>query len=204
MNRTPRMLNRVILVVLGVLLLACGLNLLLVAVSADYAQGWRNTAANVGTWFDAVLAQTTLPGQSDSWLWIVVAALLICLILLMLWWIAVQGRGRGGDYVSVFLPEGPVPGRVEISQSTVEQALRHYLGKRRDVLSINVSVWSLDPEAGLRIKVQPRKGTAPGALGRDVARAARLAQDALGVGGPVVIYLVAGARSRFARTERVL
>ncbi len=204
MNRTPRLLNRIVISLLGLLLLAAGLNALLVAVSEGYARGWRNLAWGLGAWFDAMLAQTTLPGQRDSWLWIVVAALLICAILLMLWWVAVQGRGRGGDYVSRFIPDERMPGRVEISQSTVEQALRHFLGRRSDVVSINVSVWESEPEAGLRIKVQPRKGTAPGALGRDVARAARLAQDALGVGGPVLVCLVVGTRSRFAKSERVL
>ncbi|RAX49156.1 hypothetical protein DQ353_11345 [Arthrobacter sp. AQ5-05] len=204
MNQTPRLLNRIVISLLGLMLLAGGLNALLVASSEGYARGWRNVASDLGAWFDAMLAETTLPGQKDSWLWIAVAALLICGILLMLWWITVQGKGRGGDYVSTFIPDGAMPGRVEISQSTVEQALRHFLGRRSDMVSINVSVWELAPEAGLRIKVQPRKGTAPGALGRDVARAARLAQDALGVGGPVLIYLVVGTRSRFARTERVL
>ena len=204
MNQTPRLLNRIVLSVLGVLLLAAGLNLVLVAAHPGYARGWQRAASGAGAWFDSVLASTTLPGQQDSWLWILVSALLICMILLMLWWITVQGRGRGGDYLSMFHAEGPMPGRTEISQSTVEQALRHYLGRRGDVLSLNVSVWDLGPEPGLRIKVQPRKGTAPGALGRDVARAAVLAQEALGVGGPVVVFLVAGARSHFARTERVL
>lgn len=204
MNRTPRLLNRIVLAVVGFVLLAGGVNMLLVAGLPGYAGTWRRGATEVGAWFDRLLASYTLPGQKDSWLWIVVTALLICVILLMLWWIAVQGRGRGGDYVSTFVAEGPMPGRTEISQSAVEQALRHFLGRRSDVVSINVSVWNLEPEAGLRIKVQPRKGTAPGALGRDVARAARLVQDALGVAGPVVIYVAVGTRSRFARTERVI
>lgn len=204
MNQTPRLLNRIILSVLGFVLLAGGVNMLLVSAVPGYSALWRRGATDVGAWFDRLLLDTTLPGQKDSWLWIVVTVLLICVILLMLWWIAVQGRGRGGDYVSMYVAEGPMPGRTEISQSAVEQALRHFLGRRSDVVSINVSVWNLEPEAGLRIKVQPRKGTAPGALGRDVARAARLVQGALGVSGPVVIYVAVGTRSRFARTERVL
>lgn len=204
MNRTPRLLNRIMLTVLGLLLLVGGLHLALAAFSPGYGRGWRAFATDVGMWFDRVLAATTLPGQKDSWLWILIAALLICVILLMLWWIAVQGRGSGGDYVSRYFADEPMPGRVEISQGAVEQALRHFLGRRGDVISIHVSVWELEPEAGLRIKVQPRKGTAPGPLGRDVARAARLAQDALGVTGPVVVYLAVGTRSRFARSERVL
>lgn len=204
MNRTPRLLNRILLAVAGLALLVCGAHLVLAALSPGYAAGWREVAADLGARANAVLAATTLPGQRESWLWILLAALLLCLILLVLWWIAVQGRGRGGDYVSAYFDDEPMPGRVEISQSAVEQALRHVLGRRNDVISIGVSVWELEPEAGLRIKVQPRKGTAPGPLGRDVARAARVVQQAMGVGGPVVVYLAVGTRSRFARVERVL
>jgi hypothetical protein len=204
MNRTPRLLNRILLAILGLALLACGAHLSLAAVAPDYAAGWRQAAAQLDARANEVLAATTLPGQSESWLWILIAGLLICLILLVLWWIAVQGSGRGGDYVSAYFDDEPLPGRVEISQHAVEQALRHVLGRRNDIISIGVSVWGLEPEAGLRIKVQPRKGTAPGPLGREVARAAQLVQQTMGTAGPVVVYLAVGTRSRFARVERVL
>lgn len=204
MNRTPRMLNRILLAVLGLALLACGAHLVLAALSPGYADGWRQVADQLGARTNEVLAATTLPGQRESWLWILISALLICFILLTLWWIAVQGSGRGGDYVSAYFDDDPLPGRVEISQNAVEQALRDVLGRRHDIISIGVSVWVLEPEAGLRIKVQPRKGTAPGPLGRDVARAARVVQQSMGVSGPVVVYLAVGTRSRFARVERVL
>lgn len=204
MSRTPRLLNRILLTILGVALLACGAHLTLAALSPGYAAGWRQAAVGLGTRTNEVLAATTLQGQRESWLWIPIAALLLCLILLILWWIAVQGSGRGGDYVSAYFDDEPLPGRVEISQSAVEQALRHVMGRRNDVISIGVSVWALEPEAGLRIKVQPRKGTAPGPLGRDVARAAQIVQQSMGVSGPVVVYLAVGTRSRFARVERVL
>lgn len=204
MNRTPRLLNRILLAALGSALLLCGIHLVLGANSPGYAAGWRQLATRLGELSGGVLAAATLPGQRDSWLWILVAALLLCLVLLLVWWIAVQGRGRGGDYVSAYFDDVPLPGRVEISQNAVEQALRQVLGRRNDVISIGVSVWDLEPEAGLRIKVQPRKGAAPGPLGRDVARAARRVQQSLGVTGPVVVYLAVGARSRFARVERVL
>lgn len=204
MNQTPRLVNRILLILIGFLLLLCGAHLMLTAFAADYAQRWQVIASGAGAWFGNLLTINTLPGQKDSWVWILIAAFLICIILLMLWWITVQGRGRGGDYVSKYFADENTPGRVEISPNAVDQMLRHFLGRRSDIISINICVWNLLPEAGLRVKVQPRKGTAPGPLGRDVARAARLAQDALGVSGPVLVYVVVGTRSRFARTERVI
>ena len=203
MNRTPRLLNRVLLGIFGVLLLALGVHLVLIALAPGYAGGWRAVAGGVYRGAEQVLLATTLPGQRESWLWIIVAALLVALILLMIWWMSVQGRGRTNDYVSDYFDDEPMPGRVEISGEAVEQTIRALLGRRTDVVSLSVSVWELSPVPGLKIKVQPRKGVEPGRLGREVVDAAHAAQELLGAGGPVVVYLAAGARSRFARSDRV-
>lgn len=203
MNLTPRVLNRSLSTFFGAILLAVGIHLLLVAGVADYATWWRGAASALGESAHGVLLATTLPGQQESWLWIVLALLLIVAILLMVWWISVQGRGRASAYVSAYFDDDPMPGRVEISDEAVEQALRAMLGRRADVVSLSVTLWENAPVPGLRIKVQPRTGVAPGELGAEIADAARAAQELMGSGGPVVIHLAGGARSRFARSERV-
>ncbi|MGL3807854.1 hypothetical protein ACSYDW_17385 [Paeniglutamicibacter sp. R2-26] len=203
MNRTPRLLNRVLLGIFGVLLLALGIHLVLIALAPGYAGGWRAVAGRMYGKAEQILLATTLPGQRESWLWIIVAALLIAVILLMIWWMSVQGRGRTNDYVSDYFDDEPMPGRVEISGEAVEQAIRSLLGRRTDVVSLSVSVWERSPEPGLKIKVQPRKGVEPGRLGREIVDAAHAAQELLGADGPVVVYLAAGARARFARSDRV-
>ncbi|MFF5792870.1 hypothetical protein ACFY5D_12545 [Paeniglutamicibacter sp. NPDC012692] len=203
MNQTPRLLNRILLGIFGVLLLALGIHLLLIAGVPDYARGWRGLADAVYGSGRQILLATTLPGQKESWLWIIVAALLIVVILLMIWWISVQGRGRTSEYVSAYFDDEPMPGRVEISGEAVEQTIRAMLGRRVDVVSISVSVWERAPVPGLKIKVQPRKGVEPGRLGHEIVDATRAAQELMGARGPVVVYLAAGARSRFARSDRV-
>jgi len=202
-NQTPRLLNRILLGIFGVLLLALGIHLLLIATVPDYARGWRSLADVVYGGGRQILLATTLPGQKESWLWIIVSALLIVVILLMIWWISVQGRGRTNEYVSAYFDDEPMPGRVEISGEAVEQAIRAMLGRRVDVVSISVSVWERGPVPGLKIKVQPRKGVEPGRLGREIVEATRATQELMGARGPVVVYLAAGARARFARSDRV-
>lgn len=203
MNLTPRGLNRVISTLFGAILFVAGAHLVLVATVPSYASWWRATALEIGAGANRALLATTLPGQKDSWLWIVLTVLLIAAILLMIWWISVQGRGRVNEYVSIYFADEPMPGRVEISGDAVEQALRATLGRRTDIVSLSVTLWEQAPVPGLRIKVQPRTGTAPGELGADIADAAKMTQELMGTDGPVVIYLAAGARSRFARSERV-
>ena len=189
--------------IFGRFLLAVGTQLMLIAMVPEYALGWHGLADAVDGGARQILLATTLPGQKESWLWIIVSALLIAVILLMIWWISVQGRGRTNEYVSAYFDDQPMPGRVEISGEAVEQSIRAMLGHRADIVSINVSVWERAPVPGLKIKVQPRKGVEPGQLGREIVDAARATQDLMGARGPVVVYLAAGARSRFARSERV-
>lgn len=180
-----------------------GIHLILIANIASYARWWRTSAQEVGEASRTILKSTTLAGQKDSWLWILIAVGLVIIILLMIWWIAVQGRGRVDEYVSAYDSDDSVPGRVEITDTAVEQALRVILGNRNDIVSLNLTLWENTGSPGIRIKVQPRNGAAPAELGEQVALAIRETQEIIGATGPVVVHLAAGARTRFARSERV-
>lgn len=203
MNRTPRTLNRVLCFLAGILVMVVGTHLVLLTVVREYAIWWQDFSSRIGQWSMAALESATLSGQKSSWLWILIALVLIVVILLMVWWIAVQGKGRVSEYVNVYDEDDPLPGRIEITDLAVEQALRVVLGKRHDIVSMTATLWEGEQTPGLRIKVHPRKGVAPAALGVQLASVAREAQELLGASGPVVVHLAAGPRSRFARNERV-
>lgn len=183
--------------------MAIGLHLILIVTIASYASWWRAFAGDVKQASEHILKSTTLVGQKDSWLWILISVLLIVVILLMIWWIAVQGRGRVNEYVSTYDSDDAVPGRIEITDAAVEQALRVVLGKRTDIVALNLTLWENAGTPGIRLRVQPRNGAAPAELGTQIARAVRETQEIMGAAGPVVIHLAAGARTRFSRSERV-
>lgn len=183
--------------------MAMGLHLILIATFASYARWWRAFASEVGKTSQHILKSTTLEGQKDSWLWILIAVLLIVVILLMIWWIAVQGRGRVNEYVSTYDSDDAVPGRIEITDGAIEQTLRVILGKRTDIVALNLTLWENAGTPGIRVRVQPRNGAAPAELGTQIAQAVRETQEIMGAAGPVVIHLAAGARTRFSRSERV-
>ncbi|GAA3668463.1 hypothetical protein GCM10023081_03720 [Arthrobacter ginkgonis] len=204
MNQTPRGVNRTLLILLGVLLCATGVHLLLLSMGGSYALGWSRFASIAGGHAQRLLDTTTLPGQPDSWLWIVVAVALVALVLLMVWWMAVQGKGRTGTYAREYYDDG-ARGMVELGAGVPEQALRAALAERHDIVSASISVWdSPNGDAGLRIRVLPRQGAAPLRIAEDISALAVGLDRALGRGGPVVIHLAAGARARMSRADRVL
>lgn len=180
-----------------------GIHLILIANIASYSRWWRTFAQEMGEASRSILKSTTLAGQKDSWLWILIAVGLMIVILLMIWWIAVQGRGRVDEYICTYDSHDAVPGCVEITDAAVEQALHVILGKRNDIVSLNLTLWESAGTPGIRVKVQPRNGAAPAELGEQIARAIRETQEIIGATGPVVIHLAAGARTRFGRSERV-
>lgn len=201
MNGTPRAVNRLLLIVIGLVFAAVGLHLVLVETVSAYAASAQRTLDGFGSSAQSLLNATTLPGQKDSWLWIGATALMIVLVLLMLWWIAAQGKGKTGTFAREYQEEG-LRGIVELTGAVPEQAIKAALAGRTDIVGVSVSTWTCDGDAGLRIKVMPRQGAAPRRIAEDLDQLAAELQQALGRGGPVVIHLAGGARSRMSRAER--
>jgi hypothetical protein len=202
-NRTPRTTNRILLAILGLILTCAGVHGLLLAGFPGYARDWQGLAHRTGDGFADMLRATTLEGQRDSWLWILIAVAMIVLILLMVWWIAVQGQGKTGVFAREYHDNGATRGIVEVASGVPEQLIRNALAGRPDLVSVSVTAWDAEHDAGLRIKIQPRLGAAPYRIADDVSALVMSMDEVLGRSGPVVIHLAGGARTRMARAERV-
>ncbi|BBE21459.1 hypothetical protein MN0502_03420 [Arthrobacter sp. MN05-02] len=210
MNTTPRVLNRLVLAVVGLLALAAGtFGLALLTVPA-VASWWRGTAPRIGESIDGVRRRTTLEGQEDTWLWGALAAVLLALVVLLALWIAAQGRGRTGVFAAVGgrdgsspRPDGGTAGSVTITAAAAEQALKAALLERPDLAGASVSTWELRGVPGLRVRVFPRKGVPPYTVAVEVSRLVEALDQVTGYRTPVLISISSGARVRFTRAERV-
>ncbi|RII43254.1 hypothetical protein DWB68_02805 [Galactobacter valiniphilus] len=204
MNRTPRTLNRVLLGLLGLLCVAAGAHLVLVCLVPAYA-GWvKGVLAEVDASRLTLMNDTRSPGRDASWLWLGLAVLAAVVLVLLVVWALVQGRGRVTLFSREAVREGDGRGVVEIAAAVPEQLLRQALTQRPDVLRVSISAWDQPGEAaGLRIKLQPRAGADPLRLVEDVDALVETLDERLGLRGPVVLELVSGARARLASAERV-
>ncbi|MBE0008308.1 MULTISPECIES: hypothetical protein [unclassified Arthrobacter] len=205
MNQTPRMLNRVMLGLLGVLLMAVG-GLAALQVVPAAARWWHAVAADLGRSIDGLLERTTLSGQQDSWLWIVVALLMLLIVILMAVWIAAQGRGRSGTLAQDYTDgeDGEeAAGRIIINGSVAEQALKSALLERSDLVNATVTTFEFGGEPALKVKVFPRPGVSPHEVATEVTELVEALDLMVGRQTPVLISISAGARARFTRVERV-
>ncbi|MHA7210907.1 hypothetical protein [Arthrobacter sp. MDT1-65] len=204
MNTTPRLLNRLVLGVVGLLVLALGAAGLAVLTLPAVASWWRAAAPRAGDALDGLRTRTTLEGQADTWLWIALAAFLVFLIVMLVVWIAAQGRGRTGLFATG-ADGGTVEsaGSVRITAAAAEQALKAALLERSDLAGASVSTWQVRGEPGLRVRVLPRKGVPPYVVAAEVSRLVEALDAVTGSRPPVLISIDSGARVRFTRAERV-
>lgn len=202
MNGTPRALNRVLLFIIGVTLLAVGLLLLLLASVPAVATWWHGWSAAVWAGAEDLFRQTQLPGRQESWLWIVAGVILVAIIIAMVAWLSQQGKGRA-SFLVVSEDDSDVDGEVRIGGAVAEQALRAALSERTDLAGASVATFEVEGQTGLRIRIQPRQGVAPHILAAEVSQLVEAMDLVIGRKTPVLVHMVSGARSRFTKAERV-
>lgn len=202
MNRTPRALNRILLGLLGLVLIALGGGLLWISFDGAAARRWQAFAPDALDSLYEFGARTGMPGQSQSWFWALLSLATVVAIVLLILWAAAQGRGRTGTLVSDYDDDG-APGRVAISSAVAEQALRSALQEDPEVAAAAVSTYDVRGGSALRIRITARPGAAPHLVAADATRLVEALDVALGRETPVLISIDGGRRLRFNREDRV-
>ncbi|MDQ0754436.1 hypothetical protein QFZ61_000423 [Arthrobacter sp. B3I4] len=145
MNGTPRLLNRILIGILGAKLLTVGLLLVLLATVPAAATWWQGWSAGVWSNLRSFFDSTRFPGRPESWLWIVMAVLLLAVIGAMVAWLAQQGKGRA-NLLAAEEDAGGTPGDVRIGGGVAEQALRAALADRPDLAGATVTTYEIKGE----------------------------------------------------------
>ncbi len=205
MNGTPRGLNRVLLSLAGLLLLAVGVGLVLIASVPAVERWWQDYAGAQVDWLVDYEQRSRLIVTGQSWVWLAAAAFFVLVVVLMVTWIANQGKGRANTLVAREgnADDDGAAGVVKLSSAVAEQALKSALLERTDLLGVSVTSYDFNKETALRVRVLPRQGVAPHDVARDVGELVAALDELLGVEVPVLLSIGSAARSRFTKTERV-
>ena len=202
MTSTPRILNRILIGILGFKLLSVGILLMLLATVPAVGTWWQSWSRSVWDGANRVFEGTRFPGRTESWLWIVLALVLVVLIGLMVAWVAQQGKGRT-DLLLAAEDPGGVPGDIRIGSGVAEQALKNALAERPDVAGATVATYEVRGQPALKIRLHPRPGVPPQVLSADTSALVAALETVVGQRTPVLVHIAAGARTRFSRAERV-
>ncbi len=202
MTSTPVLLNRILVAILGIKLLAIGLLLVLLATVPAVATWWHSWSEDAWQGMNQAFNNARFPGRPESWLWIVVVLVTLLLMGLMVAWVAQQGKGRTNRLVSDD-NAGEVAGDVRIGGGVAEQALKQALAERPDLAGATVATYEVNGSPALKVRLLPRQGVAPHLLAAEVATLVDALDAVVGKRTPVLIHIGAGARTRFSRAERV-
>lgn len=205
MNGTPRGINRFLLAVLGLGFMVAGAGIVAVAAVPSAARWWQDFAGPLVLDLSDFAARTHLTPDTGSWVWLMVAAALLLVVIVMVTWIANQGKGRTGVLFTAAgsKDDDGAAGRVVISCAVAEQALKRALLERSDLLGVSVTSFDFRNQASLRVRVLPRQGVAPHLVAAEVGAIVEAMDALVGVQVPVLLSIGSGARSRFTKAERV-
>ncbi|GAA4678572.1 hypothetical protein [Frondihabitans cladoniiphilus] len=157
MTTSNRFLNRLFLAVTGLIVLAVGVFLVLVALPGNVLLSWTKSArGQVAT----SLRDTPLTGfgaTGGSWLTGLLAVL--CLVVVIVALVAIFTRGRGR--IDRILESDDTSGRIEISSRFAETAIVDALSDRRDVTSVAVTAYRLKKAPALKVRLRVTAGSSP-------------------------------------------
>lgn len=202
MTSTNRFLNRLFLVVAGLVTLAVGLALLLVALPAGSVA--RDT---VGQWQrDQSQALANTPITGFSWIhgsylpWLLAV---LCLLVVIVALVAVARRG--GGRTDRVLEADDQAGTIVVASRFAESAIEDALEARRDVSSVNVSSYRLKRAAALKVRIRVTAGSAPGPVVEAASGVVSGLDRVLGGGSriPVLLEVVGASPVRPGADSRV-
>jgi hypothetical protein len=199
-NNTNRALNRSVILVTGLSLLAVATLLGLLATQVTLRDAWTTVAERVGGTVAGWLQSTPLGNTRNSWIWIIVLTLLLAVVGLLLSFILRQGRGHSGHLISEQTSDW---GTTQVDSTVAEQALHNALGEHPEFLSTRVSTYRVSRDAVLKVSVTCRRGTSPTDVVHVVEQALLALDELLGQRIPALLQISGGFRVRTGRTTRV-
>jgi hypothetical protein len=200
MTSTNRALNRLLVILVGLVLLVVGAA---VAVGA-VLPGVQSTVARAASDAEAPVGDALSGGQ--PWILWVVAAAALALILLLLWFALRQGHGRTGTLLRRAPgadASSPTGGTLVIDAKVAEQMLEEALGHDPAIVSVDVSAFEVRRGTVLRITAVARRGVSPVQVRRTIDETVARWDAVLGTEVPVVIQITGGLRSSMSSGTRL-
>jgi len=151
MNATRRGLNRFLLFLVAVVLLAAATLALLVGLAPAGTETWTSVMGGFQGWLEGL--------GRDSAGWGAVAVIVVlAIILIVIAASAVRGRRHAALQSS---GSANAEGRITVTDAFASEALKNALAERDEILSSRVTAGEISRESVLHVAVTPRQNTSP-------------------------------------------
>jgi hypothetical protein len=189
MNATRRGLNRFVLFLVGVALLAAGALALAVALLPGGTDTWTTVMGGFQGWLES------LGRESAGW-GAVAAFLVLALVFIVIASAAVRGR-RQAPLQST--GSDSAEGRITVTDGFAAEALKNALAERDEILSSRISAGEVQRESVLHVAVTPRQNTSPRQVAEHVDTLVTNLAALTGQNLRAYISIHSGLRAKLAR-----
>jgi hypothetical protein len=200
MNTTNRGLNRTLIFLVGLIILAFGAASILLATVPTIASGWKANAPTVSKNTAAVFHAAPLFATGSSWLFIALIAVLVIIAAFLVVFIVKQGNGHTAE---LFHDETTEHGSTIVKAVVAKDAIQDALGAREDLVSSFVSTYSVHGASVLKISATARRGVSPKDVSDTIQATLHSLDALLGFEVPALIQISGGFRARTARSTRL-
>ena len=198
MNTTNRGLNRLFILVVGVLLLAAGALAIAIAAAPALASQWKRTASDLaGSGAPSWVRDPAVGQASPLVLGLVVLA--VVLIVLLLVFIAKQGHGRTA--AALEQRTGTTVTRIDLA--IPKALLEQHLEGRPELAGLRISAYEVRGTPMLKITARCSRGASPATVSSAISGAIRDLEQIVGTDVPAFVQLTGGFRIGSASRPRV-
>lgn len=203
MNNTNRAVNRTVLLILGIVLIAIGGGVATAAAWPAAGEVWGSAASGVESWTQQAFEATAISGTQLTWVTVAILAAIVLLIALLVALAVRSIRGRKRTPLHATGSESDL-GRITVTEGFASDALKNALAERDEILSARVTANDIKRQPVLHVSITPRQNTSP----LRVAETADQLVTNLGVltGQHLTTYISvhSGLRAKLAHDQRRL
>ena len=200
MNATNRALNRAVILLVGIVLIAAGVAVAVAASVPQWLEVWSDGSARVTDALGAAVASASLGFSDHSWILVAGAALAVLAAVLVAVFMLRQGRGHTRTVLSEGTSEH---GRTEVDASLAANALEDAIGSRPEFIATHVSAYRVRRTPALKVAVTCRRGVSPKDAADIVDDAVRALDELLGRPLPALVQISGGFRARVGSSTRL-
>jgi hypothetical protein len=197
MNSTNRGLNRVFILVVGLLVLAAGAVAIALGTVPAVTSQWKAVARQLGQGAQPWVADPVVGRASLLVLGVAVVALVLIVLLLM--FIGRQGRGRSA--AALRQQEGASSTRIDLA--IPRALLEEHLGRRDELAGLRISAYEVRGTPMLKITARCRRGISPAVVADLIGRAVEDLERIVGTDVPTFVQLTGGFRAGSATRPQV-
>jgi hypothetical protein len=198
MNTTNRALNRLFVLVVGLLLLAAGALAVALATVTAVASQWKRTAAGLAGDGAPSWVRDPAIGQASP-LVLGVAVVAVVLIVLLIAFVAKQGHGRTA--AALEQRTGATVTRIDLA--IPKALLEQHLQDRPELAGLRISAYEVRGTPMLKITARCSRGASPAAVSAAIGGAIRDLEQIVGTDVPAFVQLTGGFRIGSASRPRV-